>query len=528
MLILHNANIFTEDSFENPFKALAVDRGMIKAIGRDDEILSIAERNTKVLDLQGKYVLPGLCDAHIHLAQLSTSLSKVNCETKTVRECFNRLKDKADRTPSGEWILGHGWNQNDWDEGFSGMEILHSVSDQHPVFITAKSLHAAWGNKLAFKLANIDKNTHDPKDGAIGRNLDGEPNGLLFEHATLMLDNVIPDTTEGKLIDLLKTTQRELWKKGITSVHDFDRRTCFSALQNMDHSGTLRLRVSKSIPIENLEQAIDLGLRSGFGSDFLRIGPVKLFADGALGPQTAAMIKGYEDNSQKIGMLLLNRDELFEIGKKATRAGFPLAIHAIGDRTNHEVLDAYENIRQFEAQHHLLPQKHRIEHVQLLDPEDIKRLSQLNVIASMQPIHLITDRNTADRLWGSRSHYAYAFKSLIDHGTQLIFGSDAPVESFNPWQGMSAALTRSDDQSDRPDPWYPDQKISILDILKSYTINSAKSINWHEIGSLGMNKAADLIILNENPIRMETSRIKNIQPEATMVAGEWVWQMEEF
>lgn len=529
MLILQNARILGSNKLSGMSEALAIRAGIIVAVGSNTDVLSLADRNSEILDMHGKTILPGLTDSHIHLQHLGRSLTMVNCETDQIQDCFDRLKAREKTTVVGDWILGHGWNQNQWAGGFNDLALLHQVSEDHPIFISAKSLHAAWANKRALEIAGITRETTDPQDGIIGRNAEGFPNGLLFENAMALMNEFIPAHSGQTLVDNLHATQTELWKTGITAVHDFDGAECFSALQQLDRQKKLMLRIVKSLPLQNLEAAVQTGLRTGFGSDFLRIGSVKLFADGALGPQTAAMLDPYETNRDNNGILMLSKEEIIRFGKIATQNGLSLAIHAIGDRANQEVIDAYSEIRQYEQDHHLPGLHHRIEHVQVLAEVDLHRLAKYNITASMQPIHLVSDMDTADRFWGIRSRYAYAFKSLLNNGTQLIFGSDSPVEAFNPFLGMYAALTRSKFNPLSPSSWYPEEKISLENILSAYTINPAIISGWDDkIGSFSAGKFADLIVLPVNPFEIEPFDLLELLPLATMVAGQWVWKKDEF
>ncbi len=529
MLILQNARIIESENHSGMSEALAIRAGKVVAVGRNADVLSLADRNSEILDMHGKTILPGLTDSHIHLQHLGRSLSMVNCETDKIQDCYDRLKDRANGTTPGDWILGYGWNQNQWSGGFNDIALLHQVSEEHPIFITAKSLHAAWANKRALEMAGITRETTDPQDGIIGRNAEGYPNGLLFENAMGLMNDFIPAQSGQTLINNLHATQSELWKTGITAVHDFDGAECFATLQQLDRQNKLMLRIVKSLPLQNLEAAVQTGLQTGFGSDFLRIGSIKLFADGALGPQTAAMLEPYETNPDNSGILMLSREEIIQYGKFATKNGLSLAIHAIGDRANREVLDAYSEIRQYEQENHLPGLHHRIEHVQVLAEQDLNRLAENNIIASMQPIHLVSDMDTADRFWGRRSRYAYAFNSLLHNGTKLIFGSDSPVESFNPFFGMFAALTRSKLDHLKSSSWYPEEKISLENILDAYTINPAIVSDWDDkIGSISAGKFADLIVLPVNPFEIDPFELKDLYPVATMVAGQWVWQEDEF
>lgn len=526
MLAIYNANIYTLDNRIPRASALLIEGGKIVAIGDNYSILSQTRREDKLHDVSGQVVLPGLTDAHIHLEQYALALQKVDCETATREECLQRVADRDRQLPEGEWLLGHGWNQNDWVSGFGTAADLDAIVPNRPVYLTAKSLHAGWANTAALRKANITQNTPDPPDGRIGRYPDGSPDGILYESAMNLITQAIPEPSVEQVAAAIKIAQTDLWQMGITSVHDFDRARCFRSLQMLHLNGDLRLRVVKSIPMEALSEAIELGLRSGFGDDFLRIGNVKAFADGALGPQTAAMLQPYEGKPENRGMLFLDGEEVAEKGRMAVENGLGLAIHAIGDRANHEVLDGLERIRVFERDKNLHPLRHRIEHVQLLHPDDVSRLSSLGIIASMQPIHATSDMLMADRHWGKRAELAYAWRSLAERGTILAFGSDAPVESPNPFWGLHAAITRRrSDGSPSQVGWYPYQKLSLIDALHGYTTGAAYAAGLEtRQGKLIPGYWADLIVLNVDIFNTDPDHIRDIHPSGTMTAGVWVYQ----
>ena len=343
-----------------------------------------------------------------------------------------------------------------------------------------------------------------------------------------MVEAIIPPPSVDDLARSIREAQQILWSLGITGVHDYDRASVFSALQEMDKNAELRLRVVKSIPLDLLPQAVALGLRSGFGSQFLRIGSVKLFADGALGPHTAAMLQPYEGDPDNTGILFLDNEQIYEYGQQAVSGGISMAIHAIGDRANHEVLQAFSQLRAYEAQHALPRLRHRIEHVQCLHPQDSHRLAELDVIASVQPIHATSDMYMADQFWGSRSAGAYAYKTLIDQHTRVAFGSDAPVESPNPWLGLHAAVTRQRrDASPGSQGWYPQQRLSLQEALSGFTTGPAYAAELEDRqGCLAPGFYADLIVLDQDPFTLPTQDLHAVRPIATMVGGDWVWQRE--
>jgi predicted amidohydrolase YtcJ len=531
MLVIHNANLHTFDLQHPTYSAIAIDYGRVVAVGEDESILSSFTTSNR-LNAQGRTVIPGLTDAHIHLEDYALSLKKVDCETSTREECLRRIANCVLSSSPGEWILGHGWNQNNWPEGYGTAELLDDIAPNNPVYLTHKSLHSAWANTNALYLAGITSNTPNPAGGRIGRLPNGEPDGILFESATGMLEQVIPAPGIAAAVSAIQSAIPLLWRMGLTGVHDFDGSRCFSALQILQQEEQLRLRVLKNIHLEYLPHAIELGLRTGFGNDMLRIGALKLFSDGALGPHTAAMLEPYEDDSANFGILMLDADSVYEHGCQAIKNGISLAIHAIGDRANREVLAGYAKLRQFEqtiaftSPH---PWHHRIEHVQVINPADIPLFAELNLIASMQPIHATSDMLMADRYWGERSAHAYAWRSLLSSHATLVFGSDAPVESPNPFWGLHAAVTRQRaDGTPSPDGWYPEQCLDINAALLAYTTGPAYAAGMeNRLGKLMPGYLADLLLLDENPFTCPPEKLLNIHPLATMVAGEWVYSSLE-
>ncbi len=526
-MYIFNGRIYTMDP-ERPFvSALAVESGRIKAIGSDQEILGEFCGLMRGEDLKGKTVLPGLTDAHLHLEHYALSLQKINCETKTRAECIQRITDKASKVKPGEWILGHGWNQNNWEEGFGSAADLDRAAPYNPVYLTAKSLHAAWVNTAALKQARLDDHSPDPENGILGKDEKGHLNGILFESAMDLVANSMPEITTSQVAAAIQEAQETLWRVGITGVHDFDRKRCFQAIQLLRERGELRLRILKSIPLEDMPHAAALGVHTGFGDEWIKIGPVKIFADGALGPQTAAMLNPYEGSSDKLGSLFIDSEELFEHGRFAVENGLALAVHAIGDRANHVVLDGYAHLREYEhkiSRHSSHSLRHRIEHVQLIHPGDAPRLAELGIIASMQPIHATSDMLMADRYWGERAKYSYAWNLQLNHGAVLAFGSDAPVESPNPFLGIHAAITRHRlDGSPSSQGWYPEQKISLQHAIEAFTTGAAYAAGWERtLGMLRKDYLADLILLEKDPFLSEPDELAEMKPIGTLIQGNWV------
>jgi predicted amidohydrolase YtcJ len=526
MKLLYNANIHTLDSSNPRAEAILIAGGRIIAIGDKSKLESLAHGKVEKQDMKGKTILPGLTDAHIHIQHYALGLSKVDCETKTKEECLRRVGERAKDTKKGEWVLGHGWQQNDWDGNFPTAEELDAVSPNNPVYLTAKSLHAAWANTSALKLANITNDTPDPKDGAIQRDANGHATGIFLETAMGLVNAAVPESSIREIAEAIEKAQPVLWRMGITGIHDFDRRESFMALQWLHENKKLKLRVCKNIPVESVEQANNLGLRTGFGDEWLWIGSVKAFMDGALGPRTAAMLEPYEGEPHNKGILNMDGEELFEHARKAADVGLSMTVHAIGDKANHEVLNAFEQLRNYETQNNLPHLRHRVEHVQVIHPDDAPRLAKLNVIASMQPIHATSDMFAADRFWGARAKFSYAWRDQLNFGAPLAFGSDAPVESPNPFLGLHAAVTRKRaDASDSDPAWFPDQALTLEEAFSAYTLGAAYAANAeNRLGKLAENYHADLIVLDMDPFAISPKDLLTLNADSVMIDGEWVLQ----
>jgi predicted amidohydrolase YtcJ len=531
MKILHNATIHTLNPGQPIAQALVIDHhaphsGRIIEIGPSEAILAAYSRHAEVEDMDGAVLLPSLTDAHIHLRHYANFLQSINLFGASKQACLDKVAQQAANTPPGEWIQGYGWSQDNWDGIFPNAEELQAVAPDHPVLLMGVSLHVIWVNHNALQAAGIDATTPDPPNGVIKRDDDGQLTGLIFEEAMSLFNHVLPDPAAKATLDLYQNAQQQLWQMGITGVHDFDRIPSFIALQTLHRQGKLKLRVTKNLPVKSLDYIINSGLRTGFGDDLLRIGHIKAFADGALGSRTAAMFTPYKDDPANTGMLLLDGETMLEFGQKAAANGLALTIHAIGDAANHQILNGFEQLRRFERKKHLPHYRHRVEHVQLLHAQDLSRLAQLDLIASMQPIHATSDIEMANIGWGERSRYAYAWRTLLDANTRLAFGSDSPVDSPNPFFGLHAAVTRQRANGyPGPDGWYPQERIGLLEALKAYTSGAAYITGMEDrLGMLAPSYLADLIVLEKDPFSIPTEELRGLAPTATMLGGDWVYQ----
>lgn len=531
MKILTNTQIYTMDIRNPRADSIAIEEsefhsGKIIAVGKADQIIDAFGTGAKIQDMNGAVIIPGLIDAHFHLRHYAHNLKRVNLFELSKEECLQRISERVNSTPEGKWILGHGWNQIHFSDDFPTVADLDKIAPNHPVYLTATSLHAAWCNTAAFKAAGINNQTTDPPNGSFSRNEYGEPNGLLFEFAMNLVADHIPQPTLNENKAAIKDALPKLWKQGLTGLHDFDRFPSYDALKELETEQKLSLRVVKSLPVEELDKILEMDLHTGLGSDVLRLGSIKVFMDGALGARTAAMLEPFENEPDNLGMLFMEGGEFFELTKDAASAGWSIAAHAIGDRANHELLNGYEKLRAFENDKGIFTNRHRIEHLQTISPEDLHKLVELNLIASMQPYHLAADMDMSDQYWGARSKNTFVFRSLVNLGVDLAFGSDAPVDSENPFHGIHSAVNRRR-SSGHPneDGWYPNEKIALIEAIYAYTAGASFAGNSeNKYGTLKEGNLADLIVIEEDIFKIDSMQLFDIKPKATMLGGEWVWK----
>jgi hypothetical protein len=517
--ILTNAKVYTGHPGTPWAESLALVDGTVSAL--DADALSWSEMpSAEIEDMNQALILPGLTDAHIHMMWYAHSLRALNLRDCTRQTVLDQVADRAAELPSGQWITGRGWDQNIWEDAtFPTAREIDRVAPHHPVALTAKSGHAMVVNSAALEAAGITSETPDPVHGKFARDRDGRPTGVAFEHAMNLIKNRIPPMPLRATVDLLDEAQDHLLRLGITGVHDVDGEPAFAAFQTLKAAHRLRMRVVKYVRRSVLDETLALGLRSGFGDDQLRFGGLKLFADGALGARTAAMFEPYEGEPQNKGLLTLEPEQLREIARRAVQGGVPLAIHAIGDRTNRIVLDILEDVQP------LAPQlRHRIEHVQLIEAEDQRRLADAGIVASMQPIHAVHDVGMAERYWGTRSRNAYAWRSLKEAGAVLAFGSDAPIEIFDPFAGLYAAVTRRSETNGEPGPqgWYPEQRLNLAEAIDAYTWGAAYAAGMeNRLGRLVPGYHADLIVLDRDIFSLPPESLLETRVERVMIEGVW-------
>lgn len=536
-LVLTNGRIYTIEARQPWVTAVAIARGRVLAVGDDDAMKALLAPGGEWIDLQGRGVTPGLVDAHVHFQWYSLSLRHIDLfEVPTLAEAVRRVAMGAERAQPGDWLRGRGWTQELWaDRRFPTAADLDWVTGDKPAIFNHKSGHAAWVNSRALQIAGITSHTPDPPGGHIQRDDTGHPTGILFEDAMELVARCVPPPTAAEVADAMRQAQANCWRAGLVGLHDFDGATCFQALQMLRQNRELGLRIVKNIPARYAEQAAAVGLRSGFGDDWLRVGGVKIFADGALGPRTALMVAPYVGEPDNRGIAVTDKEEMLQIASQASAAGLSVTVHAIGDKANHDVLDVYQAVRRQEAERLAganaverdlsspQPLRHRIEHVQLLHPADEQRLAQLGVIASMQPTHATSDMEMADRYWGERAQYSYAWRTVLNTGATLVFGSDCPIEPIEPLLGIYAAVTRRRlDGSHAPDGWFPAQKLTMAETIHAFTWAAAyTSGQENQTGSIAPGKQADLTIYDRDLFKATDAELLDVKIAGTVIAGNF-------
>ena len=533
-IVLYNANLRTLDDDRPRAASIALRDGKVLAVARHDTLRDSLKPGGEAIDLHGRLVLPGLVDAHVHLSWYADYLHNVDLRpTTSAYEAARLVAERAASVAPGTWIRGHGWSQENWSgRAFPTAAQLDALTPEHPVYLTTQSAHAAWVNSRALRQAGITASTEDPPGGVITRDESGKPTGLLLETAMSLVSDLIPPPSAAELAGRVQSAIARAHRGGLTGVHDFDGALAFRAYQILQQRGDLSLRIVKNIPVALLDHALALGLRWGFGNDFLRMGGVKTFADGALGPRTAWMIDPYEGEPQNYGICVTDPEEMTENVRRASLAGLPSTIHAIGDRAVHEVLNAYETVRKEETARGIVPdrRRHRIEHVQLIHPDDAARLSQLRVIASMQPNHATSDMVMADDYWGDRADYAYNIRLQLDAGAPIALGSDAPVEPIEPLPNIHAAVTRRrPDGSPRLGGWRSSSRatrcLSVEEAVRGFTHGPAYAAGLeNRLGRLSAGYLADLVVLDQDIFTCDPMAIHETAILATMVGGEWVYR----
>jgi len=534
-LCLLNGALYTQDPDRPRAMAAAIRQGRFVAVGDDDEIRSLIRPGTRVVDLEGRRVLPGLTDAHFHFYDWALGLQRLPlADTTSLADLRRRLAQRAGETPPGDWILGQGWNETRWPTPrLPTRADLDEVAPQQPVVLWRSDLHLAVVNSQALREAGLSGDTPDPPDGVIDRDASGRPTGVLRELVIDRVRAVIPPPTEDETTAAMREAFPRLHRLGLTGLHDYrlmggaDGPPAFRAYQRLRAADALPLRLWMHLPGQGLDEAIALGLRSGFGDNHLRVGHVKLFADGGQGARTAWMLEPYVD-SGGCGLPLTPMDEIAEAVRRADRAGLAVAVHAIGDRANRELLSVFEHVGyepRATGRKARPAARHRIEHVQNIRPDDVARLGRMGVVASVQPIHVTDDIPVIEESVGERACFAYPFRDMVDAGVVLALGSDCPVADPNPLWGIHAAATRQRRDGTPPEGWYPEQRLTVAEAVWGFTLGPALVTGRDaELGSITPGKLADLVVLDRDILAVEPSEIAEAQVVMTVLGGAVVYR----
>ena len=511
-LVLANGQICTMNPTRPRASAIAFAYGRVVAF--DDEALALRDARTRVIDLRGRVAIPGLVDHHIHFTAYAMSRARVNLDgARSLEEAVARVAERVKVAQPGEWIVGLGWNHTEWlVPQFPTKAPLDAIAPENPVALDRKDGHSVWVNSAALRLAGITRETTDPSGGVIDRDAAGQPSGTLRENAVELLGGNI-GFEAGKISqDVLLSAIHTAHKLGLTGIHNVEGPDSLSAFLELHAQNKLTLRVTHMIPCDKVEHALALGVRGGLGDDWLRIGGIKIFSDGSLGSQTAWMLEPFEGQPANRGVATHSPEQIEKWARAAASAGMMVCTHAIGDRAIREVLNVYEKLRREGFGVPL-----RIEHAQHLHPVDIPRFRALDVVASMQPIHATSDFKMTDQYLGARGRYTYAFKSLLDAWAKVVFGSDCPVETLDPWVGIHAAVTRERANGEPRGGWYPEERLSVEQAVRAY-LSTPRSSPADE----GENGFTDWIVLSQDIFAIPPSEILSTQVEYTVVGGKIV------
>jgi len=529
-IVIVNASVHTMDPAQPTASALAIVGNKIVGIGETAEVEKLAGPNTRKIDAAGKLVLPGFNDAHVHFLMGGFSLSSVDLrDAKSPEEMGRRLREYASKIPKGRWILAGDWDHEKWPgTPLPTKQMIDAATTDNPVFVNRLDGHMALANSLALKLAAVTKDTEDPPGGVIVRDKNGEPTGVLKDGAESLIDRVIPERTfEEKHQAALAATEHAA-KCGVTSLTDMSAGDDVGLYQHMLEHGELKTRIYAIRSIVSWEVFEKAGVRAAFGSDMLRIGGLKGFADGSLGSTTALFFEPYNDSPNTRGLLfdqMLPEGIMLKRVQGADRVGLQVMIHAIGDEANKRILDIYKEVA---GKNGTRDHRFRIEHAQHLRTAEIPRFGSQKVVASMQPYHVADDGRWCEkRIGAERSKGTYAFRSLLDSGAVLAFGSDWTVAPLNPLEGIKAAVTRQTLDGKHPTGWVPEQKISIDETIHAYTVGSAYAeFMEKKKGTIAPGYLADLVVLDRDIYAGDPSDIDKAHVTMTIMDGMVVYEAQ--
>lgn len=529
-----NGNIYTVDGKFSKVKAMAIKGQKLIYVGNKGQAKKYIGPKTKVIDLKGKTVIPGLNDGHLHFPGMGINSLQINGFNKTKEEILNLVKEEVSRRAPGEWILGRGWNHELWpDKKFPTKEELDAVAPNHPVVLERVDGHSVWVNSKALEIGGITKNTPDPQGGEIIRDANGEPTGVLIDTAEIPVTSKIPPYSSERIEEGMIKAQEQLFINGITSATDAGTHLSYiNDMKNLYQKGDLKVRLNVMVANgqggatgESLEYYYKNGPEIGLFGDRLTVRSLKLVGDGSLGSRSAALLEDYSDRPGHKGNYRFTDEELYRLVKEARKYGWQVATHAIGDGAILQVLNTYERVLKEDPQ---LDHRWRIEHFQVANADEIRRIAELGIIPSMQPVHATSDKNMAeDRVGPERIKYSYAWRKVIDAGSHIIGGSDAPVELVNPFHGLYAAVTRMDRDGNPEGGWYSEESMTREEALRAFTIWAAEGSFEEKIkGSLEAGKLADFIVIDRDPMECPEEQLKDITVLTTVVGGEVVYKKQ--
>jgi predicted amidohydrolase YtcJ len=525
-----NGNIYTVNDKQPEAEAVLVQGDRIIFVGTDDEIQSKIDDKTEIIDLGGKFMMPGFNDAHLHFLSGGFYLMGIDLRpAKSINEFRKILSDYVKRFP-GKWVTGGRWDHENWDvPNLPSKKDIDDITAGTPVFVSRMDGHLGLANSRALELAGITRETPSPEGGLIVKDpMTGEPTGILKDNAMDLLFKIIPDHNADDFYEAALTALNEAKRFGITSVQDIfsmEEIPAYEVYKKLESEGKLTCRISIRWPIDDYKNLISKNIKSGSGDKFLKLGAVKAYSDGSLGSSTAWFFDPYEGDTANTGLpndVILN-GKLKDWASDADRNGIQVSTHAIGDRANSYILDLYEEIKN---ENPLWDRRFRIEHAQHVRPIDIPRFSEIGVIASVQPTHAIEDGVWAKKRIGKeRIKYTHPYRSFLDNNTVVCFGTDWPVVTIDPFLTIYAAVTRRTVDGKNPDGWIPEQKISLKEAIKCYTLNSAYAeFSDNDKGSIEPGKLADFVVLSDDLLIIDPVRIKSVKAELTIVGGEIVYK----
>jgi predicted amidohydrolase YtcJ len=523
-LAIVNARVWTGDSARPWAEAIAVNGDTIVAVGSSAEVRKL--NAARVVDAKGGMVTPGFIDSHVHFVTGGFRLSSVQLrDAKTPEEFVRRIREFAATVPAGTWITGGDWDHEQWGGQLPERSWIDSVTPNHPVWVNRLDGHMALANSAALKAASVTAATRDVEGGAIVRGPGREPTGILKDNAQGLVNRVAPDPPEVLQDRALDTAMTYVASHGVTSVHNMGSWWDLAIFQRAHAAGRLRTRIYAAVPLATWERLRDTVQAHGTGDEWLRIGALKGFVDGSLGSHTAAMLEPFTDAPNDRGLFVNTPEDLYRWTSGADKVQLQVMIHAIGDRAIRTLLDTYERVTRENGPR---DRRFRMEHAQHIAPADFPRFGASGVIASMQPYHAIDDGRWADRVIGpERARGTYAFRSLLDNGATLAFGSDWFVAPPTPLEGIYAAVTRRTLDDRNPGGWVPEQKITVEEALRAYTVGSAMaSFDEARKGSLVRGKLADLVLIDRDLTKIAPESIRDARITMTVVGGRVVYERQ--